>query len=455
MGKTEKKVINVCPECKVPGSDGKMPIVGFNSPIRSWHSSERGFQQDFTSNDFIQERYCQLISECGINLITHFENDYADYPEDFHKILAWAEKYDFNVFVNDNALLREDMTDEEFEERISEYSKYKSFAGIKIVDEPCNEHFPAEFNGEQKLSFHPMKWYSALSRRLNSYDNLIGYINLLPYYWWMECTMKEYRGYIEEFLESCEPKVISYDHYPFDDKNRKRAMEWFFENLAVIREYSQKAGIPFWAYVQCGSQWNATGKSVETQTYRPTKYEFFWNVNVLLAYGCKGIEYYPLVQPYADAMYLDGGLDCDRCGILGADGEPTMWHGFVRQMNKQIHTVGSTLMKSQHVGVLALKGAATYVKGLYGIIEGEGYKELVSVSCRKAGVLVGCFDYEGKTALYVVNNDTKKCQDVTLHFDDVYHLEYMSSVCQGVKDTDNFKITFGAGTAMLIVVSKK
>lgn len=452
--KKEKKILSVCPECIVPGSDGKMPIIGFNSPIRAWHSSERGYEGDFWSNDFIQERYCQLISECGINLITHFENDYGKYPEDFHKVLTWAEKYDFKVFVNDLALLREDMTDEELGERIAEYSKYKSFAGIKIIDEPCNDYFPVEFNGEQNLSFHPMKWYSTLSRRLNSYDNLIGYINLLPYYWWMRCTTDDYKGYLKEFIETCNPKVISYDHYMFDDKDKKRGMTWFFWNLSLIREYAKKANIPFWAYVRLGNAWNYKLSDKIAQPYRPTKHEFFWNVNVLLAFGCKGIEYYPLIQPYGCGKCLDGSLDGDREGIFGADGEPTMWHGFVRQMNKQITAVDSILMKSKNMGVLAMKDATTYVKELNGIIEADGYKELVSVSCRKAGVFVGCFDYEGKTVFYVVNNDTKKCQNVVLRFDDVYHLEYISSARHGEEHADVLRFTLGQGGALLVVVSK-
>ena len=47
LSEKEKKILSACPDCQVPGSDGKMPIIGFNSPIRSWHSSERGYEGDF------------------------------------------------------------------------------------------------------------------------------------------------------------------------------------------------------------------------------------------------------------------------------------------------------------------------------------------------------------------------------------------------------------------------
>lgn len=453
MVKEQRKVMAACPECKVPGSDGRMPIVGFNAPIRSYRSEERGLSAEFVSNDFIQERYMQMIKDCGINLITHFENDYTKYPEDFHKVMQWADKYGVRVFVNDEALTA-DMSEEELNTRIAEYGKYKSFAGFRVVDEPCNENFPVSFEGEMKLGFRPMKDYAPIAKRLNSYDNLIGYMNLLPHYFWMKCTLEDYRNYIEEHLETCKPKVLSYDHYPFDDRDKERAMKWFFYNLAVIREYAKKNEIPFWSYVKCGSQWNFIPEPKESDVYSPTKQEFFWNVNVMLAFGCKGIEYYPLVQPYTDAMYLDGGLDCDRLGILGADGEPTMWHGFVRQVNNQIRAVDSVLMQCDSAGVIALKDAETYVKGLNGVIEAEGYKELRSVKCRKAGVFAGCFDYMGKTAFYVVNNDVKKCQNVTLQFDTVHQLRFASYARQGEENTDNLKLTIGAGSAMLVIVSE-
>lgn len=443
--------MSACPECLIPGSDGRMPIVGFNSPIRPYKSEERGLKIDFTSHDFIQERYMRIIRECGINLITHFENDYTKYPEDFHKVMQWADTYRVQVFVNDEALTA-NMSDDELKTRIAEYGNYKCFAGIRVVDEPCNDNFPVSFEGEMKLGFRPMKDYAALTKRLNSYDNLIGYINLLPHYYWMKCTPDDYRNYIEEHIETCSPKVLSYDHYPFDDRDKNRAMKWFFYNLVVIREYALKNNIPFWSYVKCGSQWNFIPEPKESDAYSPTKQEFFWNVNVMLAFGCKGIEYYPLVQPYTDAMYLDGGLDCDRIGILGADGEPTMWHGFVRQMNRQICAVDSVLMRCESVGVIALKDAGRYVNGLDGILQTDGYRELHSVQCRKAGVFIGCFDYRGKTAFYVVNNDVRKCQNVMLQFDTERHIQFVSYACQGEEETKKLQLTLGAGGAILVVV---
>ena len=167
----KRKVQTGCPKCIVPGSDGVMPIVAFNGPIRPYHSSERGATIDFISADFLQERYFRLIAECGINLVTHFENDYSRYPADMIRALEWAEKYHFKLFVNDKELCA-DMTEEELTNRIAEYGRYQSFGGIKIIDEPCNDKFPVNFDGAQKLMVNPLKDFAPLARRLNSYDNL-------------------------------------------------------------------------------------------------------------------------------------------------------------------------------------------------------------------------------------------------------------------------------------------
>ena len=324
---------------------------------------------------------------------------------------------------------------------------------MHVIDEPCIDGFPENFDGTQKLPFEPMPKYAALMRRLHNYDNMTGYINLLPIYHWMNCTADDYRKYLTEFLETCNPRVISFDHYLFEDRNLKRELKWFFINLSVVCEYSKKSGVPFWAFAQCGHQWNFGYSKMETDTYLPTKYQFFWLVNTNLAFGAKGIQYFPIVQEYQCALYLDGGLDCDRSGILGADGEPTMWHGFARQSSKQIKAVGSILMQCELQGVLALKDAKLYCEGLYPVLDAENYKELVSVQCRKNGVFIGCFDYQGKTAFYVVNNDTKKCQNVKLNFDSVYHMKLISDVGEREEETSSCKITLGAGKAILVVLS--
>ena len=73
-------------------------------------------------------------------------------------------------------------------------------------------------------------------------------------------------------------------------------------------------------------------------------------------------------------------------------------------------------MYSKNVGVLACGDEAktdlTLTESKY-VLTGAGYRELSSV---EGNVLVGCFDFEGQTVLYVVNYDMENQQNVTLNF---------------------------------------
>jgi hypothetical protein len=56
------------------------------------------------------------------------------------------------------------------------------------------------------------------------------------------------------------------------------------------------------------------------------------------------------------------------------------------------------------------------------LIEERKFRELVEVS-ENASSFVGCFDYQGKTMLYVVNNSWDQTAEITLGFDNTYAYE--------------------------------
>ena len=57
------------------------------------------------------------------------------------------------------------------------------------------------------------------------------------------------------------------------------------------------------------------------------------------------------------------------------------------------------------------------------LIKENKFRELTKIKANKDNALIGCFDYNGKTALYVVNCETTNKQDVTLTFTDKYGYE--------------------------------
>ncbi|MBE7084519.1 MAG: hypothetical protein E7368_00505 [Clostridiales bacterium] len=194
----------------------------------------------------------------------------------------------------------------------------------------------------------------------------------------------------------------------------------YYQNLATIRDASIKANIPFWTYIQTCS-WHEGGRL-------PTENELRWNVNTSLAYGAKGIQYFCGVVPYSS-----GGETFDGALFDGA-GVPTLLYNYVKTMNKQIKGIDHILMNSRNLGVVYAGGLPQF----YTVNSDSSYTQLtaeenalekptlgtltaqeaglVSVDVIQGNILIGCFDYNGKTAYYVVNNSTTSLAHVDLKF---------------------------------------
>ena len=84
----------------------------------------------------------------------------------------------------------------------------------------------------------------------------------------------------------------------------------------------------------------------------------------------------------------------------------------------------------------------------------NSYKELSSVSTTQTtyGAVVGCFDYNGKTALYVVNYDVTSQATITLHFSS----DVVASVTIGTNTSEqqsqSMTLNVPAGEGALVVL---
>ena len=82
------------------------------------------------------------------------------------------------------------------------------------------------------------------------------------------------------------------------------------------------------------------------------------------------------------------------------------------------------------------------------LIEGTAWRELASVD---GDTLVGCFNYQGKTALYVVNFDYEYAQKINLTFQDKYNVKVEQSAEESYFNTKQMTFDLGAGEGALIV----
>lgn len=152
----------------------------------------------------------------------------------------------------------------------SVYGVHGSLAGYSLFDEPDYPKFDTVGKAFQLVR--------------QQAPGRLPYANLLPD---LGRPAGDYTNYVEQFCQTVQPALISFDRYPllpaagsFDTN--------YFGNWVDIREAGLRHNLPTWTYIQ----------SVGTNWYRvPTTAEMRWLINVSLSYGCKGIQYFTYWQP--------------------------------------------------------------------------------------------------------------------------------------------------------------
>ena len=351
--------------------DDVMPIVGFYSPYK-----------DLNYN-YLTDDMFQLIKDSGINMISNGHIDYASKTQRIKETLALTDKYNLGTYIFDT---RYDtaLSATELAEYQKDFATYTSYKGVYVVDEPFTEA-SGRTDGEMMVD------YVDKGAMLNSYSNTFGYINSGPK---VDDSSMLYRDHIHAILES-KQKIISWDFYPFDSVTDT---QWYgnptryFSNLAVVRKMAYDEGKPFWGHIQAGSYWE---NSVTEEKSTPSEAELLWNVNTSLAYGVKGIQYFPMLQPPSFAG------DYEKNSLIDVNGNPTKWYGYAKTANKQIAEVDEYLLYANSLDILAVGSTAQSHTG----ITKTTYGDVVTGITASGGAVVGVFDYQGRTALYVANYD--------------------------------------------------
>jgi hypothetical protein len=143
------------------------------------------------------------------------------------------------------------------------YGPYSSLAGFNLFDEPG----PGSFGSLGRAV--------AVARELA--PDLLPYINLFPS---VDPT------YYQRFVDQVRPSLVSFDRYPLLSGGREDAD--YFYNWTIVRQAAQSADLPMWIFIQ----------TLAYNNHRePTAAEMAWQVNVSLAYGAKGIQYFTYWTP--------------------------------------------------------------------------------------------------------------------------------------------------------------
>jgi hypothetical protein len=253
------------------------------------------------------------------------------------------------------------------ESLIKEVNTHPAVFGYYLRDEPPAAFFP---NLEKVASvvreLAPGKW---------------PYINLFPNYaedW--QLNTKGYEEYVETFVKTCKPPILSYDHYALMDNGTLR--DGYFQNLEQMRAAAVKHKLPFWNIVLSNCHFN----------YRePTHADMRFQAYTTLAYGGRGIAYFTYFAPQVGNYRM---APIDQFG-----NETPMW-AFLQNVNNQILKLAPTITKLTSDEVYHF---GTLPPGTKGPSDKSLVKEI------DAHMMVGDFTHaDGSRWVLIVNKDPVK-----------------------------------------------
>jgi hypothetical protein len=309
------------------------------------------------------------------------------------------------------------------------YGGHLALSGLNLYDEPSRAMFGIVGYARQSLQ--------------GLAAEQLPYVNVWPSYASLSALgTSTYEEYLQLYLDEVKPPLLCFDHYPLLS-GTDIASDYFY-NWAVIRRFALQAGIPSWAFIQSVDYW---GNIRERR--RPNEAEIRWQINVSLAYGAKGIQYFtywtPNVAPDASIQFGES--------LVSRDGLLTPLYDYAKRANDYLKVVGKVLLpltseRVVHANETPLpRGARAF--------RPDGYVESVSGS----PVILGRFrDPVGGTerALLVANRSFADAAETRLTLSDsvieVYKLDNQTGTFARVAQKGSVLLRIAPGGARLCLL---
>ena len=248
------------------------------------------------------------------------------------------------------------------------YKDHAAFGGYFVTDEPSADQYDD---------------LAAIVGRLRQVDRRgLIYLNLLADYLPRGFGTSTYEEYVERFITTVRPSILSYDYYPFLVGGDRPS---FFRNLALVRNLAQKHDLPFMLILLAMPHGN----------YRdPTEAELSWQALHALAFGARGISYFaywtPVNVEYADTFKFRHGL------IEG--GQPTEHYFEAGRVNRAARSIARQLGLFRSVSVADAHGEIAAPPPIGPIASLDG-----------GAVTAGFFESNaGQRAVLLVNRDYRQ-----------------------------------------------
>lgn len=250
------------------------------------------------------------------------------------------------------------ITEAEVAAWVNKTRNYKSLYGYYVWDEPGT----AGFADCRKLT--------DLYRRLA--PDKMAYSCIVPSYGAYRWPTG-YPAYVDEYLRTVKPPVLSMDYYPFQFQNSIKTTSDLWRDLGYLRKRAKETGIPHWHYFQAIDGSNAlTVEQIRVQ------------MSAALAYGVKGLSYYNSWN-----------------SLTKADGSPTANYEALKAINWQARRIGDLLYDKQNIAI--------HHTGLSAGYDSTYYLDPLSASPYIAdapdNLIIGVFSGGDSTYLVIANKD--------------------------------------------------
>lgn len=417
----------------------EMIITGYIGPRPAYYRNEELIWEGLEDATVFH-----YIKEAGINYIE--DNDFTfsgNTYEGAKKALELAEEAGLMYFMPAYDVMRIDgevlASDAEIKEKLEEMYQYDSFGGLYLRDEPYSPMFPHIEKCIEKLEqIQGELGYTDLNVFLNLFPPVGG--SQLSNGTDKDMTWEEYI----QGLSATGVEYLSFDMYPIMGLFGNKVSANWFTALGNINRIALEEGKPWMGCVQVGGGSTSYG-TIEARV--TTEGEMKWDVNTMLAFGAKGLTYYLLVSPPYFANTEEEQVNCHS--LINVYGEKTpLWH-YAKEINEHIMAMDHILMNCDYKGVI-ITGDSPCVH--YGKDLLTSFRDLNEVT---GNALVGCFDYNGKTALYVVNNSITEEGQINLSFDHKYNFEVIQNAASRTENGDSLTLDLGIGEAALIVLESR
>ncbi len=422
--------------------DNELPISGFIGPQALYQMD--GYNLPSTITDPVYQK----LANAGVNLIIETKHDLSGIKEGSaaDQALRMGEKYGIQYVIRDTESSNVESADpdsafiassETIAQRMTDlYSQYPAVSGVYVRDEPAAKLFDKVGQAQKAIT--------AAAKSINK--DYIYYANLFPPTSGTQLSGDPDKGityeeYLNAYCEKTDPTFLMYDLYPFEGLEGSISASWF-STMSQYRAKAEELNVPYWLYLQAGGEWpDAPTKRVVTEA------EMLWSINTALCMGAKGISYFPLVMP-PEYLTINGGIGSARnAGLINQFGTANPVYYYAVKAAKQLKAVDDVLMQSKNMGVVVHGESPAPLRGDYIL---KNFRQLESVSGDEC--LIGCFDYQGGTALYITRNSTQEKGSVKLHFNGNYGYDIITRGNKTFKAGKTLELKLEAGEAILVTL---